>query len=68
MSQYAKGDTLYVVRSGMRELINRQVLVIGPGRTEQMVEVESIGGWTFPHGLTSANVAEANLSYSPKAV
>lgn len=68
MSQYSKGDTLYVIRSGMPDLINRQVLVIGPGRTDQMAEVECIGGWTFPHGLTRANVAEANLSYSPKAV
>lgn len=68
MNQFAKGDTPYVVRSGMPDLINRQVTVIGPGRTDQMVEVQCLGDWTFPHGLTRANVAEANLSYTPKAV
>lgn len=68
MSKYATGETLYVVRTGMPDLINRQVLVLGAGRTGQMVEVECVGDWTFPHGFTRANVSEANLSYTPKAV
>ena len=68
MPQLPKGDVLYVIRTGMPDLINRQVRIVGPGRTDQMVEVECFGDWTFPHGLTRANVAMANLSYTPKAV
>ncbi|CAD6548695.1 hypothetical protein LMG28727_04877 [Paraburkholderia kirstenboschensis] len=67
MSQYAQGETLYVVRSGMPDLINRQVLVVGNGRDDRMTEVECIGDWSFPHGEKRAQVAEANLSRIRKA-
>lgn len=67
MSQYAQGETLYVVRSGMPDLINRQVLVVGTSRNELLTEVECIGDWEFPHGQKRAQVAEANLSRTRKA-
>jgi len=62
MSQYEKGETLYVVRSGMPDLINRQVVVTGEGQLPGTLAVTCVGDWVFPHGLKNANVAEANLS------
>lgn len=68
MSLYAIGETLYVVRTGMPDLINRQVKVIGVGRTDSMAEVEVIGDWAFPHGEKIAHVSESNLSRTRKQV
>jgi hypothetical protein len=66
MSFYAIGETLYVVRTGEPDLINRQVIVVGEGRQDGMAEVECVGDWVFPHGQTRANVSEANLSRQRK--
>jgi hypothetical protein len=65
MNSYAIGETLYVVRSGMPDLINRQVTVVGDGRQAGMVDVQCVGDWTLPHGEQRAHVSESNLDRRP---
>lgn len=66
MNNFKPGDMVYIVRSGMRDYINRQVAVHGPGSKPNSWDVEAVGGWTFPHGKSRADVQDAYLSQTRK--